>query len=241
MKRSVGHHRCRRHSLDIPIDFGQIVRPTAPRCPSLSTPSVAFQSQSRTGHRDPTSAIPDWPSASQIKSPDKPPDPVTETLTREDQVRFSLTAAPAHKPMPAQISASVRRLYIAEANLRLCIGDGGSVWVHSGRAVLAQVGSGYHPPTFEHPHNHHRPVAVDSGFLHPRAPFRTGKANVEMIVVAIPRAHFAQPRFVAFFISAHFHFGPREHKNPLCAFVFGCGLDDFVVGAGPTAVGEGPF
>ena len=62
-----------------------------------------------------------------------------------------------------------------------------------------------------------------------------------MIMMAKPRAHFAQPRFVTFFIRAHFHFGTREHKNPFGAFVFGCGLDDFVVGASPTAVGEGPF
>jgi hypothetical protein len=60
-------------------------------------------------------------------------------------------------------------------------------------------------------------------------------------MVAIPRSHFAQPRFVAFFISTHFHFGPWEYKNMLCAFVFGCRLNDLVVGTGPTAVSESPF
>ena len=60
-------------------------------------------------------------------------------------------------------------------------------------------------------------------------------------MMAIPRAHFAQPRFAAFFICAHFNFGTGENKNPFCAFIFGCRLNDLVVGPGPTVVGESPF
>ena len=67
----------------------------------------------------------------------------------------------------------------------------------------------------------------------------TGKADVEMIVVAIPWTDLAKPRAVAFFVFAHLHLGTGKDKDTGDAFVRGCCLDDFMVGTGPIAVHKG--
>lgn len=163
----MGCYHCRQF-LDISINLDSVGHGT--NVPTLSNPT------SRSNviiNRSPLfyNVIPDWPSASK-SSADKPPDPLTETFPEKTGCG-SATDAPAQK-LPAQISASVRRLYISEANLRLCIRDEVSVWVHSGRAVLALVGSVYHPPTFVHPHNHFLPVASSDFCIRVRPSGRQG-------------------------------------------------------------------
>ena len=65
-----------------------------------------------------------------------------------------------------------------------------------------------------------------------------GKADMEMIVMPIPRADLAQPPPVALGVLAHLHFGARKDENAGCALVAGRSFYDFVMCAAPVAVCE---